>query len=143
MRHFTTAAIAALTALAASAMLTACASTGSSASSGGAAGSGSTAGSGASSASCTNSAIQGELHTKGVLTVATDQPAYPPWFENNQPASGQGYESAVAYAVAAQLGFTKAQVTWAYEPFDDSYAPGPKKFDFDVNEISYSPQRHR
>jgi polar amino acid transport system substrate-binding protein len=47
----------------------------------------------------------------------------------------------VAYAVAAQLGFSKSQVTWAYEPFDSSYAPGPKKFDFDINEISYSTQR--
>jgi polar amino acid transport system substrate-binding protein len=76
-----------------------------------------------------------------VLTVATDKPAYPPWFAGNNPANGQGYESAVAYAVAAQLGFRPAQVTWAYEPFNSSYAPGPKKFDFDVNEISYSAQR--
>ena len=76
-----------------------------------------------------------------MLTVATDQPAYPPWFENNQPSNGKGYESAVAYAVAAQLGFTKSQVTWVGEPFDSSYAPGPKKFDFDINEISYTAQR--
>ena len=62
---------------------------------------------------------------------------------NNHPANGKGYESAVAYAIARQLGFTKAQVNWAYEPFDDSYAPGPKKFDFDINEISYTPQRAR
>ena len=47
----------------------------------------------------------------------------------------------MAYAVAAQLGFKKSQVKWAYEPFNDSYAPGPKKFDFDVNEISVTPQR--
>jgi polar amino acid transport system substrate-binding protein len=47
----------------------------------------------------------------------------------------------VAYAVAAQLGFSKSQVTWAYEPFDSSYAPGPKKFDFDINEISFSAAR--
>ncbi len=73
--------------------------------------------------------------------MATDKPVYPPWFENNQPSNGKGYESAVAYAVAAQLGFTPSQVKWAYEPFDSSYAPGPKKFDFDINEISYSPQR--
>jgi hypothetical protein len=73
-----------------------------------------------------------------MLTVATDKPVYPPWFVNNKPANGQGYESAVAYAVAAQLGFKPSQVTWAYEPFNSSYAPGPKKFDFDINEISYS-----
>jgi polar amino acid transport system substrate-binding protein len=76
-----------------------------------------------------------------MLTVATDKPVYPPWFVNNKPTNGQGYESAVAYAVAAQLGFKPSQVSWAYEPFDSSYAPGPKKFDFDINEISYSTQR--
>jgi polar amino acid transport system substrate-binding protein len=104
----------------------------------------SSSGSGSASAattSCSNSAIQKDLYQKGQLTVATDQPAYPPWFENNDPANGKGYESAVAYAVAKQLGFTNAQVKWAYEPFDASYAPGPKKFDFDINEISYTPQR--
>ncbi|HYK28836.1 MAG TPA: transporter substrate-binding domain-containing protein [Streptosporangiaceae bacterium] len=73
--------------------------------------------------------------------MATDKPAYPPWFENNNPSNGKGYESAVAYAVAHQLGFKPSQVHWAYEPFNASYAPGPKKFDFDVNEISYTPQR--
>jgi polar amino acid transport system substrate-binding protein len=94
-----------------------------------------------SAASCTYASIQKELYTKGVLTVATDKPAYPPWFEDNNPANGKGYESAVAYAVAQQLGFKKSQVKWVYEPFDASYAPGPKKFDFDINEISYTPQR--
>ena len=73
--------------------------------------------------------------------MATDKPVYPPWFVDNKPTNGQGYESAVAYAVAAQLGFSKSQVTWAYEPFDSSYAPGPKKFDFDINEISFSAAR--
>ena len=73
--------------------------------------------------------------------MATDKPAYPPWFQGNNPANGKGYESAVAYAVAAQLGFKKSQVKWAYEPFNDSYAPGPKKFDFDINEISVTPAR--
>jgi polar amino acid transport system substrate-binding protein len=106
--------------------------------------SGSTASSGAttaSAASCSNSSLQKDLYTKGVLTVATDKPAYPPWFSGNDPANGKGYESAVAYAVAAQLGFKKSQVRWAYEPFNDSYAPGPKKFDFDANEISVTPAR--
>jgi polar amino acid transport system substrate-binding protein len=99
------------------------------------------AGAGASTASCTNSAIQDQLFAKGQLTVATDKPVYPPWFADNKPTNGQGYESAVAYAVADQLGFSKSQVTWAYEPFDSSYAPGTKKFDFDINEISYSAAR--
>ena len=95
----------------------------------------------AAAASCTYAGVQKELYTKGVLTVATDKPAYPPWFEDNNPANGKGYESAVAYAVAKQLGFKNSQVKWAYEPFNDSYAPGPKKFDFDINEISVSPAR--
>ncbi len=104
-------------------------------------GSGSGSGTSATTTSCTNASIQKYLYTKGVLTVATDKPAYPPWFSGNNPANGKGYESAVAYAVAAQLGFKKSQVKWAYEPFNDSYAPGPKKFDFDANEISVTPAR--
>ncbi len=81
------------------------------------------------------------LHTPGVLTVATDSPAYPPYFENNKPANGKGFESAVAYAVAGRLGFSSSQVKWVVEPFDNSYAPGPKSFDFDINEISITPAR--
>jgi polar amino acid transport system substrate-binding protein len=135
------AAMAAIAVLAASAGLAGCASEGSSssASPAGTAAAGGTSSSAA--ASCSNSAIQGQLFAKGQLTVATDKPVYPPWFVDNKPTNGQGYESAVAYAVAAQLGFSKSQVTWAYEPFDSSYAPGPKKFDFDINEISFSAAR--
>ena len=81
------------------------------------------------------------LHTAGQLTVATDSPAYPPYFESNKPANGQGFESAVAYAVAKQLGFATSKVKWVTEPFDNSYAPGPKSFDFDINEISITPPR--
>jgi len=99
------------------------------------------ASSGTTAASCSYASIQRELYQRGALTVATDKPAYPPWFENNNPANGKGYESAVAYAIAKQLGFKPGQVHWAYEPFDASYAPGPKKFDFDINEISYTAQR--
>jgi polar amino acid transport system substrate-binding protein len=138
MRQMTVAVMAAIAVLAASAGLAGCASESSSSSSIGATPAG---GGSSSAASCSNSAIQGQLFAKGHLTVATDKPVYPPWFVNNKPANGQGYESAVAYAVAAQLGFPKSQVTWAYEPFNSSYAPGPKKFDFDINEVSYTPQR--
>jgi polar amino acid transport system substrate-binding protein len=112
---------------------------------------GSSGGSGSSSASptasanaaasCSKTAISKLLYQPGVLTVGTDKPVYPPWFIGNNPANGKGYESAVAYAVASQLGFSKSQVGWAYEPFNNSYAPGPKKFDFDINEISVTPQR--
>ena len=139
MRQTRAAVMAAIAVLTASAVLAGCASstTSSSASPGAGAGSSSSA----SAASCSNAAIQGQLYAKGQLTVATDKPVYPPWFVNNKPSNGQGYESAVTYAVASQLGFAKSQVTWAYEPFNSSYAPGPKKFDFDINEISYSAQR--
>jgi polar amino acid transport system substrate-binding protein len=138
MRQITVAAVAAI--LAASVGLGGCA-TSTSTSAGAGTGATSSASASATVAACSYAGVQDELYAKGVLTVATDQPAYPPWFENNKPSNGKGYESAVAYAVAAQLGFKASQVKWAYEPFDDSYAPGPKKFDFDINEISYTATR--
>jgi polar amino acid transport system substrate-binding protein len=82
-------------------------------------------------------------HTDGVLTVATDKPAYPPYFEGNDPTNGEGFESAVAYAIAKQLGYPPAKVKWTVEPFNSSYAPGPKDFDFDVNQISITPPREK
>jgi polar amino acid transport system substrate-binding protein len=105
--------------------------------------SGSTASPGASAAAatCSQASLQKMLYQPGALTVATDNPVYPPWFIANKPANGKGYESAVAYAIAARLGFAKSQVKWVVEPFNNSYAPGPKKFDFDINEISVTPQR--
>jgi len=95
----------------------------------------------AAAAPCSKAGIQKLLHTKGQLTVATDDPAYSPWFINNTPSNGKGYESAVAYAIAAKLGFSKSQVTWVHEPFSSSYAPGPKAFDFDINEVSVTSAR--
>jgi len=95
----------------------------------------------------TLSQCQGQVKTltlhSGVLTVATDNPVFPPWFEKNSPSNGKGYESAVTYAIASLLGFPHDRVVWAYEPFSSSYAPGPKTFDFDINEISWTPQRAR
>jgi polar amino acid transport system substrate-binding protein len=78
-----------------------------------------------------------------VLTVATDSPAYPPYFEHNDPTNGQGFESATAYAIAKQLGYAQSKVKWVVEPFNSSYAPGPKSFDFDINEISITPARQK
>ena len=77
----------------------------------------------------------------GTLTVATDNPAFPPYFVDDDPTNGEGFESAVAYAIADQLGFAEADVEWVVEPFNSSYAPGPKDFDFDVNQISITPKR--
>jgi polar amino acid transport system substrate-binding protein len=89
------------------------------------------------------------LVNSGQLTVGTDNPAFPPWFGGpekspwkvSDPRSGQGFESAVTYAVSRKLGFTKDEVNWIVVPFNTSYAPGPKKFDFDINQISYTPAR--
>ena len=79
----------------------------------------------------------------GVLTVGTDSPAYPPYFEDDDPTNGKGFESAVAYAIAEELGFSSSEVEWTTVPFNASYAPGPKKFDFDVNQISITPPREK
>lgn len=79
----------------------------------------------------------------GVLTVGTDKPAFPPYFIDDDPANGQGFESAVAYAIARELGFQESEVEWTVVPFNASYRPGPKDFDFDVNQISITPQRAR
>jgi polar amino acid transport system substrate-binding protein len=90
-------------------------------------------------ADCTPDKMQ--TQTAGELTVATDKPAYPPYFENDDPTNGKGFESATAYAIANQLGYAKSDVNWVTEPFNSSYAPGPKDFDFDVNQISITPPR--
>jgi len=94
-----------------------------------------------------------KLVTAGTLTIGTDNPAYPPYFAVNtdgtktapwelgDPTNGQGFESAVAYAIATKLGFAKDHVAWTYIPFDNSYKPGPKAFDFDINQVSYSAAR--
>jgi len=91
------------------------------------------------------------LTNAGQLTIGTDNPAYPPWYAGggtkgtgwkiNNPATGKGFESAVAYAVADRLGFTKDQVQWTVVPFDQAFKPGAKPFDFDINQISITPKR--
>ncbi len=94
-----------------------------------------------------------ELANPGRLTIGTDNPAFPPWFgggtkkgskwELNDPSTGEGFESAVAYAVAEKLGFERSEVQWTVVPFNQSFKPGSKPFDFDINQISYTPQRAR
>ena len=81
------------------------------------------------------------LVTGGTLTIGTDSPAYPPYFVDDDPTNGQGFESAVAYAVAEGLGFGPDAVEWVVVPFNASYAPGEKNFDFDINQISITPER--
>jgi polar amino acid transport system substrate-binding protein len=90
-----------------------------------------------------SAAAQPTLNTlnKGVLTIGTDDPAYSPWFDNNTPSDGKGFESAIAYAVAKQLGYSAKQVKWVKASFNNVIAPGKKAFDFDINEVSITPDR--
>ena len=115
----------------------------SSAASAGGSTSGSAGASSTASAGACMSADQLPTLHPGRLTIGTDSPAYEPWFEDNDPTNGQGYESAVAYAVAAGLGYSPDDVTWVKVPFNTSYAPGEKDFDFDINQISITPAREK
>jgi polar amino acid transport system substrate-binding protein len=96
---------------------------------------------GTTAAVCTKDQLQ--TKTAGTLTVATDSPAFPPYVIDDDPTNGKGFESAVAYAIADQLGFAKSDVKWIRVPFNSTFAPGPKKYDFDVNQVSISPQRQK
>ncbi len=108
-----------------------------------------TAGSTSAQASCAKADLG--LVKPGQLTVATDNPAFPPWFGGgtpkgstwkiNDPTTGKGYESAVAYAVAKRLGFQANAVKWIVVPFEQLFKPGKAAFDFDVNQVSVTPQR--
>jgi len=117
-----------------------------------AAGCGGSSGSSAESTSTSGASCdKGDLNLvkPGTLTVGTDNPAFPPWFGGDEkapwkvsdPRSGRGFESAVAYAVATNLGFAHEEVSWIVVPFNTSFAPGKKKFDLDINEISFTPAR--
>ena len=90
---------------------------------------------------CAKDSLQ--TKTAGTLTIATDSPAFEPYVVDDDPTNGQGFESAVAYAIADQLGFTKDEVKWIRVPFNSTFAPGPKKYDFDVNQVSISPERQQ
>jgi polar amino acid transport system substrate-binding protein len=94
-----------------------------------------------SSPSCTPQTMK--TRTPGTLTVGTDKPAYEPWFSGDDPANGKGYESAVAYAVAKQLGYAPDAVKWSVVSFNSAIAPGPKAFDVDINQISITDERKK
>jgi polar amino acid transport system substrate-binding protein len=93
------------------------------------------------------------LTTAGKFTIGTDNPAYPPYFAENadkhvtapweigDPTNGEGFESAVGYAIADRLGFAKTDVTWLVVPFANSFAPGAKTFDIDLNQVNYKVER--
>jgi polar amino acid transport system substrate-binding protein len=77
----------------------------------------------------------------GVLTIATGEPAYYPWVIDDAPESGEGFEAAVAYAVATQLGFSKDEVKWVRTTFDGAVTPGEKNFDFNLQQFSITEER--
>jgi polar amino acid transport system substrate-binding protein len=80
----------------------------------------------------------------GSLTVGTDMDyMFPPWILKRDPTSGKGFESAIAYEVASRMGFSESDVNWISVPFNSSYAPGSKDFDFDINNISVTEERDR
>lgn len=94
------------------------------------------------------------LKTAGTLTLSTDNPAYSPWFQGgnkgselfdgdygNDPYKGKGFEGALAYAIAGELGFAKGEVTWVVTTFDQSFAPGVKAFDLFMNQVSITSTR--
>ncbi|MBW4715681.1 ABC transporter substrate-binding protein [Saccharothrix obliqua] len=81
--------------------------------------------------------------TPGKITFGTDQPAYAPWFVDDDPTNGKGFESAVAYAVAEELGYTKADVVWTRVPFNAAVQPGKKTYDADINEFSITEERRQ
>jgi polar amino acid transport system substrate-binding protein len=99
-------------------------------------------------ASCSKNTL--ELTTPGKLTIATDNPSFPPWFIGKQADSPwdptttptkKGYEAGVAYAVAHKLGFTDPEVVWKVQQFTQLFKPGSKPYDFDINQVSYNPKR--
>jgi polar amino acid transport system substrate-binding protein len=95
----------------------------------------------ASTDACAKDSLQ--TFAPGKLTLATDKPVYEPWFVNDKPENGKGFEGAVAAAVAQKLGYTPAEVTWVRVPFNNVFKPTPKNWDFDINEFSITDQRKK
>ena len=81
------------------------------------------------------------LKTDGKLTIATGEPVFPPWMEDDDPANGKGYESGLAYAIAEQMGFDAADVEWVRTGFDEAIAPGEKDYDFNIQQFSITEDR--
>lgn len=79
--------------------------------------------------------------TAGKLTIGTGQPAYEPWVVGDAPEKGEGFEAAVAYAVAEELGFAAEDVVWVRTTFDEAIAPGIKNFDFNLQQYSITDER--
>jgi polar amino acid transport system substrate-binding protein len=95
------------------------------------------AGEGGDPAAC----AEGNTITEGQLTVATGEPAFPPYVIDDAPESGEGFEAALAFAVADQMGFSEDEVTWVRTTFEGAIQPGPKDFDFNLQQYSITPER--
>ena len=89
----------------------------------------------------TDGGMTPEGASEAVLTIATGEPAYPPYVLDDEPESGEGFESAVAYAVAAELGYDADQVEWVRSTFDQGIAPGAKNWDLNLQQFSITPER--
>ena len=83
------------------------------------------------------------LYKPGKLTVATGDPVYPPWMMNDDPASGEGFENGLVYALAEELGFSRDDVVWVRKTFDEGIAPGPKDYDFNIQQYSVTEERKK
>ncbi|MFM8857893.1 MAG: ABC transporter substrate-binding protein, partial [Actinomycetota bacterium] len=97
--------------------------------------------SGSSSEATSTSASECPTINEGTLTIGTGTPAYSPWVENDAPESGEGFEAAVALAVAAELGYEGDSVEWVRTSFDETIQPGVKNFDFNLQQFSITPER--
>ena len=92
-------------------------------------------------AACSAESATGDTVTDGVLTIATGEPAYYPYVIDDAPESGEGFEAAVAYAVAEELGFAPEDVVWVRTTFEAAIQPGPKDFDFNLQQYSITEER--
>ena len=90
---------------------------------------------------CSSGSVAGDTITEGKLTIGTGNPAYSPWVLNDAPEAGEGFEAAVAYAVAEKLGFAEEDVVWVRTTFDEAIAPGAKNFDFNLQQYSITDER--
>lgn len=96
-----------------------------------------------STPSLADSCAAGKTLEEGTLTVATGNPAFYPWVLNDAPEAKEGFEAALAYAIADAMGFTDDQVRWVRTSFDEAIQPGAKNFDFNMQQYSITPEREQ
>lgn len=92
-------------------------------------------------AACTPTATASDYVTDGKLTIGTGEPAYYPWVIDDAPETGEGFEAAIAYAVAEELGFAAEDVVWVRTGFEEAIAPGAKDFDFNLQQFTITDDR--